>query len=347
MMLYIFYFWKVDFYRSKISVLGIQSETRRYIYVVHFLVALTTCTVMVISYYKIWRTIRRKVPGDTDEHGNRLVESCKTRVRGSENHKKNGENKVKLTAASDVLLETRRTPVTVQNTETSRKSSPNVSAYRDAVNKNHHKDEFSMENENRIAKIDETRFSGQPKSKTETWAKRSSRHNNQSRSGTSSSVNNIATMVSNRRGSRSNRRGSKSTKICAYISVVYILLSVPSITTQLMFHSFEVFSTSQTFSDIMLICYIVSLWNTVSNPLVYAVLYRNFWLEITEICIQMRKFFSCCCIPLEPQSRSRPVPYPPGHGSSYVGSNYLSGVATSYYPHTNHRMQWKTGIEKT
>ena len=241
---------------------------------------------MVISYYKIWRTIRRKVPGDVDEHGNRLVDSCKGRDdrRGE---KQSGDRKAKPGSSNDIALQTRRQPVSTQNGETSRKHSPNISANREATKKSGAKDDLNnVTNDTRITKLEETRFMAQPIRSEIQSARNSTRHANQSRSGTSSSVNNIATMVSNRRGSRSNRRSSKSTKICAYISVVYIILTVPSITTQLLFHS-EFFKASQTFSDIMLICYMVSLWNTVSNPLVYAVLYRNFWLELKEICIKV------------------------------------------------------------
>ena len=99
--------------------------------------------------------------------------------------------------------------------------------------------------------------------------------------------------LANRKSNKLSCLGSKTTRICIYICVVYITLTMPSITSQLLFHTIPTLSKSQTMSDIFIMTYMLSLFNTVSNPLVYAIFQKKFFSELKQIWTTLKRLFCC------------------------------------------------------
>ncbi|XP_063711675.1 uncharacterized protein LOC134839974 [Symsagittifera roscoffensis] len=100
----------------------------------------------------------------------------------------------------------------------------------------------------------------------------------------STSLRSISGRLNNNCGNATARdasqQSSKTTRLCIYICVIYISLTMPNITTQLLFHAIPTLSKSSTMSDIYIVAYMLSLLNTVSNPFVYAIMHKTFCAEM-------------------------------------------------------------------
>ncbi|XP_075244354.1 uncharacterized protein LOC142338470 isoform X2 [Convolutriloba macropyga] len=290
-----------------------QLRSLTYMYIVHFTVGTSTCILMAVCYYNIWTTV----------HG--------TTTMALGDHSALGANHSR--GANSTLIECKRGSSATVNTPSRVNLTKNrgggvnaacpiqkTSAKRDYRNGSYGTViSTSTSNNGTVAgrgvggggggRTSSAGTSNRDVNTTPCMRVNSHRHMNS----TGSKVGIIAHHGDNQSGRRGAAAGSKTTKICVYICVVYIALTMPSITSQLLFHCVKSLKTSQTMSDIFITTYILSLFNTVSNPLVYAVLYKTFYMELQQIVHRVVKFFMCkreCDHPQSVVSYSRSNPLP-------------------------------------
>ncbi|XP_063724067.1 uncharacterized protein LOC134851768 isoform X2 [Symsagittifera roscoffensis] len=241
-------------------------------YVVHFLVASSTCVVMGVCYYNIGSTVRRQGNNPMQEQTDNYRRHQAARKETPDICLKEGDNE----------KDSRRHQARSRDEGglvggSSRAARVSGSILKCGI----------VESEVRTTStgcssiIDSTRRSG---------VKRGQRGHGHV---TSSSMNNISSRMNNNASATTTQRGSKTTRICIYICVVYITLTMPSITSQLLFHTIPTLSKSQTMSDIFIMTYMLSLFNTVSNPLVYAIFQKKFFSELKQIWTTLKRLFCC------------------------------------------------------
>ncbi|XP_063722094.1 uncharacterized protein LOC134848525 [Symsagittifera roscoffensis] len=268
-----------------ICVDGARAGSKIYMYVTHFLVGSGTCVVMGVSYFNIWATVKRQAKAWAAQN----KAAGTNRGTGDNNHGRgDGEKSVRPTE-SFPLCSTTSTGHTAINTSNKEKKEQ----------KGLHKSNFIE---------DDVKVKITPNSDI------SADCNNQNLPSTSTTTTEVATSTAGRLhvpkstslrsiSSRLNKdggntttrdasrgQGSKTTRLCICICVIYISLTMPNITTQLLFHAIPTLSKNATMSDVYIVAYMLSLLNTVSNPFVYALIHKTFCAEMKSIWSRISKF---------------------------------------------------------